>query len=152
MAVGETLPRLLPLLSNVSVRSMLALAGPMALTSSRLTSLPLAPLVLRWRSSSLAYASVTVFMLGCPHGRYILGSIVAYLLRLLGVWLSSLLVGSCRLLDGDLLFLLLFCYFYCYCNCYCLLLVPTVDSQLMYKLAICNNISSYFTLIQLFNF
>ena len=85
----------LALLSVVSVRSMLTLAGPMALTSSRFTSPPLAPLVLRRRSSSLAYASVTVLMLGCPHGRHILGSIVAYLLRLLGVWLSSLLVGNC---------------------------------------------------------
>ena len=61
---------------------MLALAGPMALTSSRLESPPLAPLVLQRRNSSLASASVIVLMLGCPHGRHILRSFVAYPLRL----------------------------------------------------------------------
>ena len=87
MADGETLPLLLPLLSKVSVRSMLALAGHMALTLSRLVSPPLAPLVARRRSTSLTYVSVTVLMLGCPHRRHIPGSIVAYRLRLLGIGL-----------------------------------------------------------------
>ena len=77
VGVGKMLLLLLHLLSKVSAISMPALAGPTALTSSRLASPPSVPSGLRLRSSSLVSLSATVLMLGCPLGRLIPGSSAA---------------------------------------------------------------------------
>ena len=82
VGVEETLLLLLHLLRKVSATSMLALAGPTALTSPRLVSPPLVPSGLRLRSSSLASLNATNHILRCPLGRLIVGSSVASRLSL----------------------------------------------------------------------
>ena len=57
---------LLEPLRKVIVKSMLALPGFTASTSSSEVSLPSAPWSRRQKSSSLACASTVVFMLECP--------------------------------------------------------------------------------------
>ena len=103
---GEMLPPLLHLLSKVSGKSMLALAGPMASTSSWSVSPPLAPLVLRRRGSSLASVCATVLMFRCPLGR-----LLFVVMRGVAAHLASRQLPT--------FFRDMTCYCYCRCYYYC---------------------------------